>query len=145
VLLDSLDDHLGGPWEEAFREHLRRLATTGGLGRGVVAIGPFWGADGQDEIDAVVLAGRDRHPVLVGEAEWARSVDGRRLTATLRENARALPGLSGSTSAAAPTSTGASTSAGTPVRLALCAREEIHNAPDDALVVTAADIFGVDR
>jgi AAA+ ATPase superfamily predicted ATPase len=137
VLLDSLDDHLGGPWEEAFREHLRRLATTSGLGRGVVAIGPYWDTDGQDEIDAVVLAGRDRHPVLVGEAKWARSVDGRRLAATLREKARALPGLPVSASAAASTSD----SAGAPVRLALCARDEIRNAPDDTLVITAADIF----
>jgi AAA+ ATPase superfamily predicted ATPase len=130
VLLDGLDDHLGGPWEEAFREHLRRLATTGGLGRGVVAIGPFWDADSHNEIDAVALAGRDRHPVLVGEAKWAWSVDGRRLAATLREKSLAIPGVQ----APAPGET--------PVRLALCARDEVRDAPDGTLVVTAADIFG---
>jgi hypothetical protein len=125
VLLDGLDDHLGGPWEEAFREHLRRLATTGGIGEGVVAVGPFWDADSRNEIDAVVLAGRDRHPVLVGEAKWARSVDGRRLAATLLEKVRALPGAS----------------ADSPLRLALCARDEIRNVPDGTLAVTAADVF----
>ncbi|WP_131792574.1 ATP-binding protein, partial [Candidatus Protofrankia datiscae] len=44
VLLESLDDHFGSPWEEAFREHLRRLAVAGSLGPGIVAVGPYWGA-----------------------------------------------------------------------------------------------------
>ncbi|MCM3885698.1 DUF234 domain-containing protein [Frankia sp. R82] len=45
----------------------------------MVAVGPYWSTGGRNEIDAVVLAGRDRHPVLFGEARWARSVDGRRI------------------------------------------------------------------
>ena len=61
-LMASLDDHLGGPWEAAFRDHLRRMAVTGELDPQVVAVGPFWTADGQNEIDAVVLAGRSRRP-----------------------------------------------------------------------------------
>nr|MDT0664163.1 DUF234 domain-containing protein [Micromonospora sp. DSM 115978] len=126
VLIDSLDDHLGGPWEEAFREHLRRLALDGALGPGVVAVGPYWSATGQDEIDAVVLAGRDRHPVLIGEAKWAWAVDGRRLAGQLREKGRALPaGADGSET----------------VRLCVCARGAVREAPPEILTVTAADIF----
>ena len=95
VLLRELDDYLGPRWEEAFRLHLRRLADEGRLGEDIVAIGPFWtaaeGAHGQNEIDAVVLAGRDRAASLVGEAKWARRVDGRRSRWELEQKARALP------------------------------------------------------
>jgi len=123
VLIDSLDDQLGGPWEDAFRDHLRRLAAAGELGPDVVAIGPFWTAAADPtEIDAVALAGRSRKAVLVGEAIWARRVDGARLSATLERKAEALPQLSA-----------------TP-RHALCARERVDN-PGDALVLTAADLF----
>ena len=44
-LLASLDDHLGAPWEEAVRDHLRLLAGRGELGEDVVAIGPWWSDD----------------------------------------------------------------------------------------------------
>lgn len=44
-----------------------------------VAVGPWWRGGGQDEIDAVVLAGRARTLVMVGEAKRARKVDARRL------------------------------------------------------------------
>ncbi|HEX7245680.1 MAG TPA: ATP-binding protein [Solirubrobacterales bacterium] len=123
VLLDSIDDHMGGPWEEAFRDHLRRRAAAGGLGEGVVAIGPFWtaGAD-PAEIDAVALAGRGREAVLLGEAKWARRVDAGRLRADLERKAASLPRVSA-----------------TP-RYAVCARERVDR-PTDALVITAADIF----
>jgi hypothetical protein len=50
------DDHLGTPYEEAFREHLWRMAGTGVFGDHVVAIDPWWRSQGQDQIDAVVLA-----------------------------------------------------------------------------------------
>jgi hypothetical protein len=63
---------------------------------------------------AVVLAGRDRHPVLFGEATWARIVGIR-------------------TGADGPDS----------MRLALCAREEVRDAPPGILAVTAADIFSL--
>lgn len=123
VLLESIDDHMGGPWENAFRDHLRRLAAAGELVPGTVAVGPFWTAAADPgEIDAVVLAGRRREAVLVGEAKWARRVDAARLRAELERKAQALPRL-----AAEP-------------RYAVCARERVDNA-GDALVATAADIF----
>lgn len=123
VLLETLDDALGHPWEEAFRLHLRRLAAAGELGPGIVAIGPFW-RQGADEIDAVALSGRSRHPVLVGEAKWARSVDGRRVEASLLLKAAALSAEPGD------------------LRLAIAARERVDDAGAGTLTVTAADIFG---
>ena len=43
----------------------------GELGARVIAVGPFWTADGHNEIDIVALAGRARTPILAGEAKWA--------------------------------------------------------------------------
>jgi AAA+ ATPase superfamily predicted ATPase len=123
VLVDSLDDHMGGPWEEAFRDHLRRLAVAGELGRGIVAIGPFWtGAADPAEIDAVALAGRGREAVLLGEAKWAKRVDGAALRAELERKSAALPRL-----AVEP-------------RYAICGRERVAG-DADVLAITAADIF----
>ena len=123
VLLDSIDDHLGGPWEEAFRDHLRRIAAAGELGPDVVAVGPFWTAAADPaEIDAVVLAGRGREAVLLGEAKWARRVDGGRLRAELERKAAALPRRAED------------------LRYAICARERVDNAAGSA-AFTAEDIF----
>jgi AAA+ ATPase superfamily predicted ATPase len=92
TLLSDLDDHMGPRWEEAFRHHLRRLAARGELGEGVVAVGPFW-SHGQDpvEIDALVLAGRSRKAIMVGEAKWAKTLNGERIRRSLEEKARRLP------------------------------------------------------
>jgi hypothetical protein len=123
VLLKSLDDHMGGPWEEAFRDHLRRLAAADELGDDIVAVGPFWtSADDPAEIDAVALAGRDREAVLLGEAKWAKRVSATRLRADLERKAAVLPRL-----ASEP-------------RYAICARELVDKA-DGVRAVTAADIF----
>jgi hypothetical protein len=124
VLIESLDDHMGGAWEAAFREHLRRLARAGQLGPQIVAISPYWTDDGPVGIDAVALSGGSRHPVLAGEAKWSRSVSGPRLAAELHRKATAIPGWSPGTG-----------------RLVVCARDEIRAAPPDLLTVTAADIF----
>jgi len=123
VLIDSLDHQMGGPWEEAFRDHLRRLAVAGELGPDVVAIGSFWTAAADPtEIDAVALAGRSRKAVLVGEAKWAKRADGARLRAELERKADALPKIDPE------------------FRYAICARDQVAD-PGDALVLTAADLF----
>lgn len=123
VLLSSLDDHMGGPWEQAFRDHLRRMATAGELGDDIVAVGPFWtSAEDPAEMDAVALAGRRREAVLLGEAKWAKRVNAARLRAELERKAAALPRLANE------------------LRYAICARERVNGA-GDALAITAEDIF----
>lgn len=132
ALVRSLDDHLGPAWEEAFREHLRRLAREGSLGDDVVAVGPWWQGDGGNEIDAVVMAEPDRTrvPVAVGEAKWARRVDAVRERHRLVGKAVALTGQLG-TSAPDPAD----------LRCVICAREEVAGADPATLTVTAADVF----
>lgn len=123
VLITSLDDHMGPAYEQAFRDRLRTLAATGGLGRDVVAIGRWWRDTGEDEIDAVALAGRARLPVLVGEAKWTRKVDAGPVLRQLERKALAL---------------GADPDV---VRYSICARDTVTKAGKDILVVTASDIF----
>lgn len=125
VLVNGLDDHLGPVYEESLRDHLRREAAAGRLRPEVVAVGPWWRDDGGDEIDAVVLAGRSRTPVLVGEAKWARTVDAARVRHQLERKAAAL---------------GAD-----PDRLEylVCARDEVVNVPPGTVTVTSEDIFAL--
>ena len=120
-----LDDHMGAVFEESFRDHLRRLSNEGALGEDIVAIGSWWGEDGQNEIDAVALAqrGLTRLPVLVGESKWTSSVDARRLSAALARKAVAL----------APDADD--------LRYAVCARDAVEHADDNTLALTAKDIF----
>lgn len=123
VLEQSLEDFMGGRWEDAFRSHLRRLAGDGALPvRDVVAVGAWWRDDRSVEIDAVALAGRSREAVLVGEAKWARSVDGARLAADLDRKARELPNV-----------------AADYVKV-VAAREEVRDS-EGVATVTAADVF----
>lgn len=122
VVLEELDDFMGPRFEEAFRMHLRRLAGSGELGPDVVAVGPFWTAAGEPgEIDAVVLAGRSREAVVLGEAKWARRVDGAATVRELQRKAALLPRVRED------------------VRFAVCGREEVTGT--GTLVVTAEDIF----
>ncbi|MGQ0466386.1 MAG: ATP-binding protein [Sporichthyaceae bacterium] len=123
VLVESLDDHQGGRWESAVRAHVRRAAAAGDFGEKIVAVGPFWTADGRNEIDVVALAGRARTPVLVGEAKWARQVSAPRIVAGLLRKAEALPD-------AAPD-----------LQVVVCARERVVDLPEDVRAVTAADVF----
>lgn len=123
VLISDLDDHLGPRWEEAFRLHLRRLAELNELGEGIVAVGPFWtAAENPVEIDAVALAGRDRSAAVVGEAKWARQVDGATIRRELERKAESLPKVRGD------------------LRFAVCARERVAR-PTEVLAITAAEIF----
>jgi AAA+ ATPase superfamily predicted ATPase len=122
VLMKELDDHMGGRWEAAFREHLIRLAEAGELGEDIVDIGRWWRDSPAVEIDAVALAGRRREAVLVGEAKWAKRVNAERLRRELERKAQALP------------------RAADDLRYAVCARERIERA-DGVLAVTARDMF----
>jgi uncharacterized protein len=118
---------MGPVYEEAFREYLRRSANQGALGDGIVAVGPWWSDDGQQEIDAVVLAqhGLTRVPVLAGESKWARSVDAARIKAGLIRKSASI------------------TDDPAALSYAVCARESVANADSQTLAVTAADIFAV--
>jgi AAA+ ATPase superfamily predicted ATPase len=122
-LMQRLDDHMGGRWEEAFRSHLRRLAAGGELVPDVVRIGPFWSEHPAVEIDAVALAGRREEAVLLGEAKWTRSVDAGRLVHELEGKASALPSVAAD------------------LHYAVCARERLTKAPPGILALTASDIF----
>jgi hypothetical protein len=123
VLVRSLDDHMGPRWEDAIRDHLRRLADTGAIGADIVAIGPYWNVSGDPvEIDAVALAGRSREAVLAGEAKWARTVDGAAVRRTLERKVAALPRVRRD------------------LRFAVAARDSVTNA-GDVLAITAADVF----
>ena len=124
AVMSDLDDHMGLAYEEAFREHLRRLAVAGELSPGVVAVGAWWSEGGQDQIDAVVLArqGRTTVPVLVGESKWAKQVDAARL---VRDLQRKTAGLG----------------AAVELKFAVGAREAFVNLNPDVRAITAADIF----
>lgn len=122
-LMQRLDGHMGARWEKAFQAHLRRLATAGRLADDIVAIGSFWRAVGQGEIDAVALAGVDRRVVLLGEAKWSREVSAPRIEAALRRKAASLPGDTDG------------------ARLAIAARGHVAGAASTTLTVTAHDIF----
>ncbi len=123
LLMDSLDQHLGGPWEQAFRDHVRRECAAGRLAAGVVAVGPWWRGDGQDEIDVLALAGRERMPVLAGEAKWTPAVSAPRLMHHLRRKAAAV--------------------ARDPDELTyvIAARSQVRDLPQRATAVTATEIF----
>jgi hypothetical protein len=47
AILSSIDGHMGGCWEDAFRDYLRRHAET--IHPETVTVGPWWRAGGQDQ------------------------------------------------------------------------------------------------
>jgi AAA+ ATPase superfamily predicted ATPase len=121
-----LDEHMGPVYEEAFREHLRRLANAGQLGEDIVAVGSWWSDVSQQEIDAVVLSqrGLTRVPVLAGESKWRSTVDARSIKAALIRKAAVL------------------TDNAERLRYAVCARDAVDHPDEDTLAVTARNIFG---
>lgn len=122
-LMEELDDRMGRAWEEALRMHLRRLVALGQIAPDVVAVGAWWQESGQGELDAVVLAGRRREAVLIGEAKWARRVQAPPIERALTRKLEGLPAKR------------------EPVRLAIAARERVERPSGDTLVVTARDVF----
>jgi hypothetical protein len=90
-----------------------------------VAVGPWWSDDSRPEIDAVVLAQREltRIPVLVGESNWAQSVDAVRIKAGLIRKAAAL------------------TRDTDELSYVVCARDTVEHPDTQTRAVTAADIF----
>ncbi|MCX6372001.1 MAG: ATP-binding protein [Actinobacteria bacterium] len=120
----ALDNAMGRPWEEAFRWHLRRMVETGALRGDIVALGPWWKADGSVEIDAVGLAAESREAVLLGAAKWAHSIDARQVVAGLERGSQELPRR-----AAVPA-------------YVVCAREDVRGPGPGVTAVTAADVFG---
>ncbi|MFZ0217143.1 MAG: ATP-binding protein [Candidatus Dormiibacterota bacterium] len=126
ILRAAIDDHMGDVWEEAFRSELRRRAAAGQLPveDHVVAVGRWWDANSENEIDALALAGRSSTPVMAGEAKWASSVDAATLVGVLQRKVER--GLR-----ADPDS----------LRYAVCARTLVHNAGSAAVVLTAEDLF----
>jgi uncharacterized protein len=126
-LIASLPEHLGTAYEASFRAHLRRLAVAGMIGDRIAAIGPWWTRDGQDEIDALILASPERTttaPVAVGEAKWAKSVDARRIMTKL------LPKVQRMTKLDEPD-----------LDYYIAARNEVTGEAERAFAITADDIF----
>src|SRR5258708_11924994 len=60
-----LDEHMGPVYEEAFREHLRRMANAGDLGEDFVAVVSWRGDATHREIDAVGRAPQVPHSIPV--------------------------------------------------------------------------------
>ena len=85
---------------------------------------PWWTADSSVEFDAVGLAGRRGEAVLVGEAKWAKRIDGRAVVADLERRGSRLPRRADV------------------VRYAVCARSDVGALPAGMVALTAADIFG---
>jgi uncharacterized protein len=119
----SLDDFMGDAWEDAFRDHLALRAEE--IDPETVDIGPWWRGDGQDELDAVALAGRERRPVLVGEAKWAKRVRAPRILDRMRAKAAHLVDDPGR------------------LRYAIAAREEVEDAPEGVWTMNANDLFSL--
>lgn len=123
LVVKRLDDHMGPRYEDAFRDHLRRLAAEGVFGEEVSAIGPYWTRGGEQiEIDAVILSGLPETAVAVGECKWASSVDAKPLRSKLLRHAHVLPRVVDEP------------------EILICSRDQVANA-DGTRVFTAVDIF----
>lgn len=88
LILPSLDDYMGGIFEEMAREHARGLAAAGQLE--AERVDAWWSADGAHEIDLVGVTARD-HLSFVGTVKWSAKLLGRSVLANLEQHAAALP------------------------------------------------------
>jgi uncharacterized protein len=120
-VMAALDDFMGAAWEDAFRDHLALHAEE--IDPETVDIGPWWRGDGQDELDAVALAGRNKAPVLVGEAKWTKRVRAPRLLDRMRAKSAHLVDDPDQ------------------LRYAIAAREAVEDAPENVWTMTAANLF----
>jgi AAA+ ATPase superfamily predicted ATPase len=130
VLREAINDHMGDVWEEAFRAELRRQAVLGILpvGGDVVAIGPWWDATSQNQIDALVLVGRSERPALAGEAKWSRVEDAATLVSGLRRKVERGLHIEPDN-----------------LQYAVCARSKLNRLDEGVLALTAADLFAIDN
>lgn len=128
VITAVFDDYMGARYESAFREHLRRLAHEGHLHPETVAVGEWWRLQGPStsdpcQLDAVVLAGRKRTPVVVGECKWAKTANGSSILGSMRRKLH-------ESKLADPAT----------VTFYVCARERVERS-EGMEVVTTDDIF----
>lgn len=128
ILAEEADRAMGDVWLQAFHLHLAELALAGELPtrQPVAALGSWWDNTGNAEIDALALGRDARTAVLAGSATWSPTIDGAAAITQLRSKVERGLG-------ARPSE----------LTYALCAREEVHDAPYDALALTAADLFSV--
>jgi len=131
VLVAQFDDFMGARWEDALREHIRRLAAAGddAIPGDIVDVGEFWRRQAgprQDpcQLDLVAVAGRRREVAVLGEAKWAKRRSARQIVADVHRKA---------TDADLPL-------AARHVYVA-CARDVLTGIPEGTLAVTAHDIF----
>lgn len=126
VLREAINDHMGDVWDEAFRAELRRRAAAGALpvDGHVVAVGAWWDHSGENEIDALVLAGRSADPVMAGEAKWAMTADAAALVGSLRRKVERGLRVDPDTH-----------------RYAVCARATLTRVEDGVLALSAEDLF----
>lgn len=126
ALVDEADQAMGDIWLEAFHLHLAELALDGQLPvhRDLAGLGPWWDNTGFAEIDALGLSRDPQTAVLAGTASWSPTIDAAAAIADLQ--AKVERGLG-----AYPDD----------LTYAVCARDEVHNAPYDAIALTAEDLF----
>lgn len=89
VIVKEFSDFMGPRYEQAFRQHLRRMASEGRFGDDVVDVGEWWRLQAGPtkdpcQLDGLVLSGRKRAPIAVGEAKWALKTNGSSLLGEMR-------------------------------------------------------------
>jgi AAA+ ATPase superfamily predicted ATPase len=130
VMESQFDGFMGDRWEDAVRAHLTQTIVDDPRVVPVTEVGRFWHQYGSDpaEIDVAMLSEPAGRLSVAAEVKWAKREDGSRALRTLVRKAHA--------SHLVPPD-------GPDPVYVLAAREKVTGMiPDDALVVTAADVFG---